>query len=628
MGFRPMGAGQAPAQNQPSAPPTPDTSQQPTSQPSGGFRPLNHQQPQNPITQNLTSQDPKVATPTAQKMGAEAGGVFDTMAKFMIEHGGRDSFLGKIGNLLGEGAEQTTKDLAGMGVSAYNVAKQVPKIAEGVKKGKVVKDELSTERTLPILGKTKPFFTGKEKAPEFIGKVATGGLEVAGAIEGVRGAPGIVKDVKSFGTGVKDVVTQGVKNLGSKLAEDSSKSEVVTGIKKVGEKLKSLPEAVSKKTGSIFKGKSFDDIMATAEKDVKKLSPKEREVYFNQKSKELASRHEEEMAAIKSRAQEKTTSIKKEYGSRIDSIKESNKQLDREATTASAEEAQKLKPKVIESMKKNSQEYRNLVDKEMKGKGKSPVDKHELQTYIEERYKDDPKRVSDMKEKLGLSEKVDPMSTKQSKLKTKTTLEDIYNQAKGLRQDIKGKKIYDASDKLTDDSIRVLSEFMKKKGVDLSEANKFWSEYAPLRDKLIKNVQPFTPKGSESSTFNTFVEIIKKSTQGVDPKNANFIKATEDLLGEKIGSQETKTAIEKLSQGEKQKLATEIEKVTKLEKAQAEAEFKKMMSEKSISKEKENIELKRFNAERDSRIRTGIKRIIGATIAYGTARTGYDYFVK
>ena len=237
MAFRPMGAGQAPAQNQAPAAPTPDTTQQPASQATGGFRPLN-QTPQNPITQNLTSQDPKIAAPTAQKMGVEAGGVFDQLASFMIKHGGRDSFLGKIGNLLGETEGAAIKGTAGLGVTGYNIGKAISTARkEGPAAGSA---EMEKSRNVPLLGKIVPSHTGKESTGEAFKKSVGAAADVLGAAGSVMGlgevGPAVKGLTKASGSLIGEAVPA-IKKFGSKLAADAPKSEVVAGVKKVGQKL-------------------------------------------------------------------------------------------------------------------------------------------------------------------------------------------------------------------------------------------------------------------------------------------------------------------------------------------------------------------------------------------------------
>ena len=121
----------------------------------------------------------------------------------------------------------------------------------------------------------------------------------------------------------------------------------------------------------------------------------------------------------------------------------------------------------------------------------------------------------------------------------------------------------------------------------------------PIRDKLIKNIQPFTPKGSESGTFNTFAKGIRNAVNGSDQYNANFIAETEKLLGTKIGNNATKNAIAKLSAGEKKAVLAKIEKETKL-----------LDAKLAKDQELKNLTAKEREVVRKSRLRILIKKTL------------------
>ena len=140
---------------------------------------------------------------------------------FLERFGGKDSFFGKIGTFSKEATEDTIRTLIGLGISGKNAAEDIDKFmnAERDENGKILTE---TDRSvdLPILGKTEPFFTGKEKLPEFAGKVIEGGVVIGGSLEGAKGLPSVKK-------GVADLLTEGKK----------AGAEVIGAVKEGGEAL-------------------------------------------------------------------------------------------------------------------------------------------------------------------------------------------------------------------------------------------------------------------------------------------------------------------------------------------------------------------------------------------------------
>ena len=193
--------------------------------------------------------------------------------------------------------------------------------------------------------------------------------------------------------------------------------------------------------------------------------------------------------------------------------------------------------------------------------------------------------------------------------KADTTIGKIYEQTKGLKQDIgtaatKGTRTYTADEKLTDDSIHTLSDFMKSKGVDMSAPNQFWSKYAPIRNQLVTEAKPFLQTGTQTKTFaNTLVRVAK----GADVNNENFISSVQDILGKPIGGQ-TKDAIAALDQNGKTQIANELE-------AQSKILDNKLATEAA----NKNLSAKQFEIERQAKTRDLFRTILkGAGITTGT----------
>lgn len=388
--------------------------------------------------------------------------------------------------------------------------------------------------------------------------------------------PGVVKNAS-------EVFTQGAK------ATTKIPGEIKTA---VTDKMASTKQAVSTKIG----GKTPQEILATPETDVYKLSQPEREYYMKNQKETLAKSHADVEAKVKQELKTKTEASQKQ-------IEDLNKEVEQTAYNKTV----KLKPKAVKVFGEQSKVYRSLVDEEIAQHADVKISQAELKQFIESKYADNPELGKSMVNKLGITDEAKPGFPNSD-----TNIGDIYQKTKSLKQDIgtgakKGNRVYTAEEKFTDDAISTLSDFMKSKGVDLSEANKFWREWAPLRDKIITKLKPFDAGGFETKTFS---KILTDTAKG-DIHNQSFIKAFEDALGEPI-TKETKAAFEKLTDAQKTKLANELD-----------AEMK--IAENKLAQEKATKSLtdSQFEVERLARRKQTIRRILkgaGLLIGYEQAR--------
>jgi len=364
--------------------------------------------------------------------------------------------------------------------------------------------------------------------------------------------------------------------------------------------------------------KSDAEILATPVEKLSKLTSTQRTRYFELQSEKIAEENKIAQENIKKQMSDTEARIATEHETKIKALKDEAKQLDYELGKKSVEEAQSLKPKVIESMRKNSDEYRRLVDAEIGDAADTMVTQKELQSYIRNRYTDNPQKAEEL---------ISVLSPTGSKA---TTVGEIYQNMKTLRQDIaksatKGQRVFTADEMKTTNAIAELSGFLKDvKGIDLKLANDFWRNYAPMRDKLIKNVQPFTPAGAEGGSFNSFSNMIKTSLTKPDPKNANFIKATEEMLGVKIGNSETKAVFEKLSQNQKAQIAAAAEKEAKLLEQKTASETAKINADKKLDEAKKELKIQQFITQQKADSRNRIRATIGAIIGTSASLGAYN----
>ena len=387
-------------------------------------------------------------------------------------------------------------------------------------------------------------------------------------------------------------------------------------IKPVTSLVKGVPGAIEA-TGQALKNtvnavknigiKTDEEILATSADKLGKLTTEQRARWsklHNDKITELDTAEKQAANVAKDVAT-------KDAKAKITTLKEEAKALDYEFTQKTVEEAQSLKPKVLDAMRKNSDEYRKLVDAEINPVRETYVNDDTIMQSIRNRfpsdpYSPDPYKAERIIKEMGLQEG----STRK--------VGELYDAMKGEKAALSsggktGNKVFTSSDMDRTDKISALSDALKANGVDLKNANEFWKNYAPLRDKIIQRINPFKPEGAENGGFNTFTNMVKNSLAKPDAKNANFIKATEDMLGVKIGNPATRAAFEKLSANQKQIIATAVEKEAKLEAAEAAKDASKVVAGEA----KKGVEAKMSKAQQTVDRKKRIVGTIGALIATG-----------
>lgn len=443
------------------------------------------------------------------------------------------------------------------GEAAKGAIKSGIKTAVGVTKmleapGKFVTDQIAdVTGATPLQGLD---YTPIDEATQYSNEAQKGGANIETAVE--LAAP------------VKQLVVGGVKVL-----------------RKTPELIKGTVNAI-KNIGV----KTDDEILATSVDKLGKLTAEQRARWSKLQTDKIA---ELDTAEKQASTLAKDTATKNAK-TKITALKEEAKQLDYDFTTKTIEEAQSLKPKVLEAMRKNSDEYRKLVDAEINPVRETYVNDDSIMQSIRNRfpsdpYSPDPYKADRIIKEMGLKEG----STRK--------VGELYDALKGEKAALSsggrtGSKVFTSSDMDRTDKISALSDALKENGVDLKNANEFWKNYAPMRDKVVKNINPFKPEGAESGSFNTFTNMVKNSLAKPDAKNANFIKATEDMLGVKIGNPETRAAFEKLSAKQKQIIATAAEKEAKIEAAEA----AKLASSKIAGESKKGVEAQMFTAQQQA----------------------------
>lgn len=551
-----------------------------------------------------------------QVISQTAGGVEDTFAEVVKRSG---SFI-----------------LNSLGIKPQ-VKKQAAAFADYLAKSPIapgVVDSTYGDVANYIAQKAKEFAAAH---PEFathaqtVGNLVNAYLSVTGLEAGAIGAGRVAKKAA-------DIVAPVVKptlDAAGEIVESG-----VTATAKLPGKIKTkVGEVVGDVKTRLKGGRTLEEVLATPEKDVAKLSANEREVYFQNKKDIISAKAEAEIGANKALSAEQQASIDAQKALVDAKAVETKAKIDADLTAknnASIEEAKKLqtelqittrdkvleiRPKAREALGKQSQQYRALVDEEISKVADTQVGHKEIGKFIDQKYAADEQMASAIKERLAIVDKAvtDP----------KTTIGELYNQSKSLGQDIgtgakKGVRVFTPGEKLTDDAISTLVEYMQGKGIDLSKARQFWAQYAPIRNQLVSEGKIFLQADTQTKTLGN---TISRVARGTDVHAENFINEVENLTGQSL-TKEAKEVVAKLDKNAKIQLANKIEAESakmeaELAKEQAKADLRaieeanRAAAEKgkaAISKAKENairaVNEEKFAADRIARRRTIIKTVI------------------
>ncbi|MCK9566629.1 MAG: hypothetical protein M0Q43_11345 [Methanothrix sp.] len=400
----------------------------------------------------------------------------------------------------------------------------------------------------------------------------------------------------------------GAGKMASKAAVGTAE-KLATQVAKTGEAMTDL------KSRFRLNPRKMEEILAVPKEKVSTLPINEQKVWYDNQREALkgqvaktGEQAAQEFATKKTVLSESTKKAVSEYEAQAVKL-----QKDLEVTAR--DKVIELRPKMIEGMRKQSDTYRSLVDDAMADKKGMTIDKDDIKGFIN-RFADDEVMANAVKQRLGLIEQVDPLKAGEmvglEMRKKTTTIGKMYEQAKGLRQEISKSptRAYTPKDKITDDTIDVLLSYMKESGVDLTEANQFWARYAPIRNKMIREAKPFIQSGIETKTFAKTLERVAK---GADVNNDIFISEVEEILGQSVTA-DIRKAVSNISNVEKKKIAAQMqEEMEKLDIELQEEAIKKSLKE-GEEKGMEKIKTTEFETNRIARKRQIFKNILKLVI--------------
>lgn len=394
-------------------------------------------------------------------------------------------------------------------------------------------------------------------AKTFGQKVIQGGIQGAKIGGGFGVAQGTAEGLQSNGN-VGDVVKSGA--IGGLVG--AAGGGLIGGAGAVAPELmqgaKGLPGKIVDKARNLagISTRTEEQILATPEKDLGKLTTGERNIWFKDKidtnTQNAITQNEELTASHRSQ----NLQHEKDAAATATKTAKTAQSLQEELNNSSTARAIALKPKVQASLKENSEAYKKLFENDIAGKESAPISNSDLSKKVDKMFPDTDRvdnsyKRDALKAKLGITD--DESSQR--------TAADVYNQLKGIKANVsaaakKGSRVFSSSEMQTNDAMSVLSSTLKDSGIDLSKSNAFWKQYAPIRDKMVNIVKPFDAENIDTKKAST---LIKDVAKGTSADNKILVSKIEKHIGEPLADDQ-KAIVAKMDKNEQQALADKVQK--------------------------------------------------------------------
>ncbi len=260
-----------------------------------------------------------------------------------------------------------------------------------------------------------------------------------------------------------------------------------------------------------------------------------------------------------------------------------------------------LKEPFKQTMRDMSQEYVTLTGEAVKDNPAltKTISSENLGGKIDSKFENDPELGAEIKKDLGIGGEDKDLTNQEILDKAREIMANVSSAAKA------GGRTYTSDEYMAMKKYSFLMETLGDNGVDMSQANKFWREWAPVRERGVKAIQPFddsnVKKGNLSSTLNKAAVTPTTPAQAVSKLEAkNFISELETRLKLPKGSlgKDAETMMQEIEKA----------KLTKANARKVAADVAKQIREAS-RQEKWKLQDK---AERNKRIGTFIKYALGA----------------
>lgn len=353
-------------------------------------------------------------------------------------------------------------------------------------------------------------------------------------------------------------------------------------------------------------GKTSEQILATAEKDVPKLTADAQKIWYKNKAAILAEEASKAADAAKLATEQGITEVK----ANISKFQQELGSINRDTAIALKKPAQQL-------MKDSSATYIELTGEAADGSPalakKIPV--KNIINDIDSKFEYSPEIAQSLKNNLSITDETATLTNQEILNKAREIMSNVSKTAKA------GNRVYTPAEYQAIQEYSFLMEQLNKNGVDMTKANEFWKAWAPVRDRIVREIKPFEEtnigKMPITSTLQTAESTANTARQAAAKLDAqNFISELENRLKLPTGSigSETRLALEKV---EKAKLNKDtLEKASKEILDAIKADKKKALL---------NMSLKAYDTERTARTRKIIRRVLIGLGIFGAAKaTGLD----
>lgn len=442
---------------------------------------------------------------------------------------GTQKVAGVLGNIfpgkeIGEGlaAHGVKRDIASnkIGIQYPDYSKLTPEAiaklkAEGVpttKEGQMSENENNVSSP-----------TGAQIA----GDLGSAALSLVPGAEGVEGLSTGLKIAGGAALGA-GIGTMGAVAGGATKASEILPQTAIGGL--VGGALTGAGEAI----GAAYKGirgavnqKTEAEIAQMASnpnithEEVASLSPTERNRYMDMKSEEItkqADQAKEVRDSIIQQDKERITKENTELQTKLDETK--NKQ------------AIELKPLAKQALQDNSNLFMEKVENGFaEGTNlKTKISSFELEDLVNQIK--DPEQQALARKQFGLDELIGETETTGRPTAKDITLKDVWDKSKSMRQSLRGSaqngsRVFTSQEYATVKNTQLLTQFLQDKGMDLTEANQFWTQWSKLRGRIIGEVKPFDTEGVAKMPIESTIEQASKPIAKGYTQAKNFISQLE-----------------------------------------------------------------------------------------------------
>lgn len=370
-------------------------------------------------------------------------------------------------------------------------------------------------------------------------------------------------------------------------------------------------------------GKTAAEILATPEAEITKLTADQQKLWYSEQAR-----------AAKDTAIQATERAKIASETAVTEAKTEINRFQQELGDVTREKAISLKQPAQQLMKDTSAKYVELTGEAVEN---SPaltkaMTTDELAAAIDSKFEYNPEIGASLKADLGIERGVAKATGELPVIEMATgeaaelTNQQILDMAREIMTKVSrtaktGSRVYTPAEYEAIQKYSFLMEQLGKNGVDMAEANALWRQWAPVRDRIVREIRPFDEgnigKIPLASTLQKAEATVKTGAQATAKLDAqNFIAEIESRLKLPKGSVTagTKQAISKVEQAKlakvkADKLAKDVLARIKADKAEA----LKTMS------------LKKYDTLRTARTRRIVKTILVSLGIWGAARvTGLD----